>query len=79
MIFIVSVVLFITDVMFHVTNVLDQKRKQQKFVSSLIVITSLFPFLSFFFVSSGSDLSGFLFFCVLSVFLSSHLLFPLLL
>lgn len=36
MIFIVSVVLFITDVMFHVTNVLDQKRKQQKFVSSLI-------------------------------------------
>lgn len=79
MIFIVSVVLFVTDVMFHVTNVLDQKRKQQKFVSSLISVVSVsFSFLSFF-VSSGSDLSGFLFFRVLSVFLSSHLLFPLLL
>lgn len=39
---------------------LEQKRKQQKFISSLIsvLITSLFPFVSSFFVSSGSDLSG---------------------
>lgn len=78
MIFIVSVVLFVTDVMFHVTNVLDQKRKQQKFVSSLNS-RLCFLFFPFSFVSSGSDLSGFLFFRVLSVFLSSHLLFPLLL